>query len=540
MRVPSRPDAPSPPARNREAVLAAIALLLVGVVAYASHIRHGGFYLDDWSNAAGTLHPPGGPGFGNAVSYFSEITLYRPVLVVYVPLTYLVSGTHMAYQLAWAVLLAVFIATMLFLILRALAVPRLHAWLIAVLTLVYPWFDSTRLWESAGQASFAIALYLTGLWLALAALRRRSLRLHAAAAALYLLSILTYEVTLPLVVAAVLLYMLRAGWRAARKCWAIDVAAAVAGGLWVGLETTREKRGVSADISHLKMIVTSGGTIIGRTLLPVGPQKTALALVLLVAVAATGVAAWLWTRRTGRSGSGWGLGSWLAMSGGGLLVAALGWLMFIPANPYYTPSVYGFTNRVNSLAGFGLVIAAYGALGVVGALIGQLRPHARMLPAATTVALGLGLGFAYTHVLERHSRIWNAAYRAESAAIGVMRMQLPHLPPGSTVFTSNYPDYQTLGVPIFSASWDLNGMIKLQYKDGSLSAYPVLPELSLSCSARGVGVRGTGAPQALAPYGSAVLLDLRSGRHDRPQNERQCRALAGTYTPGPLYLSLTY
>jgi len=83
-------------------------------------------------------------------------------------------------------------------------------------------------------------------------------------------------------------------------------------------------------------------------------------------------------------------------------------------------------------------------------------------------------------------------------------------------------------------------MIKLAYKNGTLSAYPVLPGLSLVCDDAGVKLRGPGAPPATAAYGSAVLLDVASGRHTQPADRKSCAASAGSYVPGPLYLSLEY
>jgi hypothetical protein len=524
----------------REIAIAWVGLGVLGTLVFAPHVRHGGFYLDDWANAAEALRSPGGSSFGHVLTYFWNLTDYRPVLVLYVPLTYFVFGTHMAYMLAWVAVLAMFVAAMLYGILRTLGVPWIHAWLIAALAMVYPWFDSTRFWEGASQASLSIAFASAGLWIALVALSRRSLRLHVCASLLYLLSILTYEIALPLIASAGVLYTLRAGWRAARARWAIDLAVVIAGGLWVGLHTPREKQGISGDLTHLKMIVTSGGTILGRTVIPVGEQRTTLAIVIFALIAVAGLAARLRWRAKFPKAIGWGLHSWLLLLGGGLLVAALGWIIFIPANPYYTPSVYGFTNRVNALAGFGLVIAVYGALGTVGALVGQLRPNARAMAGAITVLLALVFGVAYVRVLERHSRIWNTAYSAEAAAVSVMRTQLHYLPPGTTVFASNYPAYQTLGVPIFAVQYDIDGMIKLQYKDGSLSAYSVVPGLSLQCRANGVGLIGEGAPTVTAAYGAARLLNLQTGQHSRPRDERECRAEAGGYMPGPLYLSLTY
>jgi hypothetical protein len=523
----------------RELIGAWFALTVVGGLAFAPHVLHGGFYLDDWSNGAGALRPPGGPSFDHALSYFANTTLYRPVLVLYVPLTYFVFGTHMAYQLAWAASLAILVAGILYGILRTLGVPWVHAWLVAALTIIYPWFDSTRFWATADQATLSIVFASAGLWLAFIGLQRHSWRWHSCAALLYLLSILTYEITLPLIAGFGVLYCLRTGWRAAKARWAIDLLVVVVGGLWVGTQTNHESYGISADFTHLREIITAGGAILGRTLVPVGTEHTTLALIAVALALIAGLAVLRAPRTRSLYGDGWGLRSWLLLAAGGLFVAVLGWTMFIPANPYYTPSVYGVTNRVNALAGFGLVITVYAVFGVVGALVGRLRPTMRALPGLTII-LGLLLGVAYVKVLEHHSKIWNAAYRAEEAGIGEMRMQFPKLPPGTTVFVSNYPAYQTLGVPIFSSSWDVNGMIKLQYKDGTLSAYPVIAGLSLVCRADGVGLQGAGAPTITAPYGTAQLLDVGTGRHSRPGDERECQAVAASYAPGPLYLSLTY
>jgi hypothetical protein len=529
----------------REAIFACMTLAVVGILAFAPHILNGGFYLDDWANGAGALRPPGGPGVAHALSYFDKLTIYRPVLVLYVPLTYFVFGTHMAYQLAWAALLAIGVGAAVYGILRTLGVPLLHAWLIAAITIVYPWYDSTRLWETASQATLSILFVTCGLLLAITGLRRRSLRLHGCAATLYLLSILTYEVTLPFIAAAGVLYVLLAGWRLARPRWAMDLVAVLAGGLWVGLQTSRESLGVSADLRHLGEIITSGGTILGRSLIAFGQPRTEIALVIVAVIAVMGFGLIYVDRSVKGQNGNWGPQNWLMMTGGGLVVATLGWIMYIPANPYYTPSVYGFTNRVNALAGFGLVIAVYGTFGIVGSITGRIWSRVKpsqvnLCATITTATLALVLGGVYVQVLERHTRIWDSAFRAEMAGIGEMRTQYPQLPHGVTLFTSDYPANQTLGVPIFSSSWDVNGMVKLQYKDGTLSAYPVLPGLTLVCRETGIGLQGPGAPIVNVSYGKALLLDVHTGGHARPIDRRECNSTVGGYTPGPLYLSTNY
>lgn len=524
----------------RELALAWIALAIVGALAFVPHIRHGGFYLDDWSNGAAALYPPGGSGFGHVLSYFSELTDYRPILILYVPLTYLVFGMHIAYHLAWSATLAILVAVLLYGVLRTLGVPWIHALFVAALVILYPWFDSTRLWATASQISLSLSFALGGLWVALTGLSRRSWGWHACAACLYLLSILTYEVTLPLIASAGALYVLQAGWRPARVRWGIDLMVAFAGAIWVGVHTQRTTSGLSGDIHHLGEIVTGGSTILGRTFYPDGAEHTSLVLVALGAVLAIGLIVYLASRSRLQNSSGWGLPGWLLLAFVGLIVAVLGWVMFIPADPYYTPAIWGDTNRVNGLAGIGLVILAYGTFGIVGTLITKLWQRAGMIGLAVTMVLGLALGLTYVKVLRRHITIWDAAYVAETRALDEVQATYPHLPQGTTVFTSSYPAYQTLGVPILSTTWDLNGMIKTRYEDGSLAGYPLVSGFTLACRANGLALTGEGVPSTIARYGRARLLNLQTEQHAEPKSQRECQSVMGSYVPGPLYLTYTY
>ncbi len=533
----------SPP--SREVLLAFLGLLAVAAATLGPWVLDGGFYLDDWGDAAGRFYPPGGPGFDNVMSYFNETFEYRPVLVVFTPIKYYLFGTDIPAHLAWTVLLGVLAATLLYGILRLLRLPWYHALLIAALTIVYPWFDSIRLWESANPPPLSICLALAGLWIALVGVTRRSWWLHACAAVLYLLSILAYEITLPLIALAGLLYVLLGGWREARWRWAVDLVVVAIGGIWVGTHTTRTVSGISADLDHLGEIVSGAKTIVARTFDPLGPAPhTTLALLLAAAILLAGVAVLFWRRERGTGSEtaepGWGLREWLLLAGAGLLVTVLGWLIFIPADPYYTPSVFGITNRVNALAGYGLVIAAYAVIGTAVWLAFAAWPAARRWAPLATVGLALVLGAAYVHVLERHVGLWQTAYDAQKVAIERMKRAYPQLPPETTLFTTGYPAYQTLGVAIFAATWDVNGMVKLEYDDGTLSGYPVIPGMELVCRPDGVGLGGEGAPPVTAPYGKARLLDLGSGAHLTPRNRRQCEAVAGQYVAGPMYLQGDY
>lgn len=528
------------PERPRELLIAWALLLALGIAAYTPHILEGGFYLDDWSNGAGSLYPPS----GGALSYFADLTGYRPVLVGYVPLTYSLFGTHMGLHLAWAAFLGIVVSALLFGILRACAVPRTHAWMIAALVLVFPWFDSTRMWATASQVTLGVAFASAGLWLALIALRRRSWPLHVASLALFVTSILTYEIALALIAMSGLLYVWAVGFRAARIRWSADIVVVLAGGIWVASQTKREASGLSGDWEHFQAIVTQGGVILGRAGLAVGQERTTLVLLVLAGLAVIGLIVWYRDRVAGRPtadhDSGTSMTLWLGLGLAGLVVAFAGWVMFVPADPYYTPSVFGFTNRVNGLAGIGLILVVYAGLGVVGALVGRVVPAGGRVAAATTLVLALVLGVTYMSVLDRHGDAWDAAYRAEAAGISRIKTTYPTLPDGTTLFTTNFPANQTLGVPIFSTTWDVDGLVKLEYRNGSLRAFPMLQGARFVCEAGGIRLTGPGEPDDVVPYGTARLLDVTSGGNANPRNRRECLAWTPSFAPGPTYLTTTY
>src|SRR4051812_21841981 len=217
--------------RLAEVAVASGLLLILGVLVFLPHLRHGGFYYDDWANGALARYPGNGNSFGDALTAYWNLTSYRPVLVLYVPLTHIVFGTHMHVHLLWSVGLGVLESASLYLLLRSLGMERLHSWLIAALVLVFPTTDSTRLWATASMTSLAISLYLLGAVLAVRALRnppRRLWPVHLASVALYVLSVATYEATAGLVVFSFLLYRCVTSWRLALRRTAVDVAALLA------------------------------------------------------------------------------------------------------------------------------------------------------------------------------------------------------------------------------------------------------------------------------------------------------------------------
>jgi len=118
-------------------------------------------------------------------------------------------------------------STCVYLLLRQLGLAIGHAAAIAALVLTFPFSDSVWLWGVLSLSSLAIAAFLLGLVLALRALQsrgRRALALHGASLALYLLSVVSYEVVAVAGCLTGLLYLRVVGLRRARARWALDAA----------------------------------------------------------------------------------------------------------------------------------------------------------------------------------------------------------------------------------------------------------------------------------------------------------------------------
>jgi hypothetical protein len=518
-------------------IVAAVALLALAAAAYGSHILNGGFYYDDWANAAHTHQPPGGGGFGEAVAYYADFTAYRPTLILYVPLTHEVFGLHTGVHLAWAASLAALMSWTFYGVLRLLGLERVHAGVIAALVLVFPFSDVTRLWSTASMTHLSIALYLAGVAVAIKGLRasgRRALLLHTAAVALYLLSLWTYEITAGVIALTGMLYLTQAPWRRAVPRWLLDVVVTAASLLLVTRSTQNEALPLAHQIDHARLIAREGAQLIALSAVPFGTPARWLICGGIAFIALLAAAAW----RSLPPGDALRrlLARWFAFGVGGLVFAGAGWVVFAPAHWYYTPTPVGLANRVNVLAALGLVTLAYATLVVLGLLVARVFTRIGRWWVLVPFAGAAVIGIQYLSRLEDDKNEWNQAFRSQTAMLRQMKAGLADPPDGSTIFTFGWPGYQAPGVPIFASSWDLNGAVKVEWNDATLSGYPILESTTLRCGTAGITIVGQGYESMNpAAYGRAYLFDVRSGRVAKPASRKQCEAATPRFLPGPLY-----
>jgi len=350
-----------------EVVACGFGLGLITLLMCAVHIRHGGFYYDDWSVLAlGRFPLPGGLLHGLWLDYGQ-----RPGQVLYYDALDEWLGPRAASRLALAAVMVVLEATCLYALLRYLGLAVRHAVAIAALSLTFPFSDSVWLWGILSLTSLAIACSLLGVNLALRALQssgRRARALHAASLTLYAASIASYEVFAGAGCLVGLLYVRTVGFRRARIRWALDVLTITATlafartVLPIDIATPSRTQSLAGMATHAGSIAVQGMRLAGAAALPAAPGDVwswvGAALLAAVLTAAAALHQRLPRSDTARAE----LGQWLAIAGTGALVALTAWAVYVPAPDHYSPSAVGTVNRMNAAAAIGIVILVYSCL----------------------------------------------------------------------------------------------------------------------------------------------------------------------------------
>jgi hypothetical protein len=504
----------------REALRTAGVVLVVAAVAIfvlIGHVLHGGFYSDDWANAADYTFSSR-PHYWSSVSEFGQLLGGRPVGTLLIPAPYALFGVRPEAHLALMLGLSVLAALLFYGLLRVLALGAIEATMIAVLALTFPWSDSTKLWAGAVTNNVATIFFLSGALVAVGTLSvagRRGHAWHALAVVLYVLSVLTYEAAAAAALLVGLFYLGRGPRRKVAAYWAVDVFCVV-GALayeWVAIAPTGSVPSLDAKLDAIPDFVHELSWLLARSSLPGVATKWERDVVLggITLV----VAAALWRRNGDPRLTRW------------LRVAAVGGLTLIAAyaamvGSGLTPLSQGLGNRANILAGLGFAAIAYSVI----KLAALLAFPSRQAVAATASGLAaICLTGWYAHHFRWDAARWNDAAGRQAQILDSLRRALPSPRSGTTIFLFGAPAETAPGVPVFDRYWDFNGAVRLTYGDGSLRGFPAPPG-GLRCTTSGV-------PRPLgkvfdrpdtARYGTIVAFDAASRRVTTVRSVAACKA----------------
>jgi hypothetical protein len=515
-----------------EVVACGSLLALVAAVAFGSHVRNGGFYNDDWAFATTFAYAPE-PGLLGAIRAFDWYS-FRPVSMLYLPAMYEVFGMQAGLHLALVTLTAVALSGALYWLLRTLAMERLHAGAVAVLVLLFPASDANRHWAAASIALPAIALYLAGAALALkglAARGRRAIALHAGAVVLYVLSVMTYEIAAGAILLSVLLYRLRGTWDAALSRWLVDVAAVVPVLLLVTSGSWNEPQPLGTTVRHAGTVADGAVTILAHATVPFGNADTRIVITLLALVAATGVV--VWRLRPPADPVGRELGRWLSIALAAICAIAIGYAIFIPADPdSYSPLMPGQGNRVNGLAAIGFVLLIYALAMVAATLVARGARLWREWSAGLATALALLLAWGWLQRIDAHTTQWDRSAAAQADVVTHIDRAVPASRPDTTIYAVRLPTLAAPGVPIFGSTWDLAGALAIEWNEPSISAFPAVPGTSFACGERKISAQNwldAFDPQT-AEYGRAIVVDVAASTAVRVRDRASCLSAARRFS----------
>jgi hypothetical protein len=499
-----------PGAGRREILAAAVGLSLLALVLSAGHIRNGGFYYDDWSVLALARFPPAGGLLHGLWLYYGQ----RPAQVLYYAALDELLGAHAAPRLALAAAMVALQATLLYALLRRVALRARDALACAALSLSFPFSDSVWLWGILSLTSLSIAAALLGVILALRALERRGARwlaLHGASLALFVVSVLSYEVFALAGCLAGLLYVRAVGFARARYRWALDVVVILAtvvlarGILPIDIATPSRTQSLAGALGHAWLIAMAGARVAGAALLPFGSVTAWVGAVLLAAGIGSACALRASLPEGARARAE--LGRWLVIAAAGVVIAAAGWAVYVPAPDHYSPSAPGTVNRVNALAAVGLALLAYSFLMLLGCFVARLLRLPASAAAAIAVTLAIVLCGAYVKRTADDARAWDTAARDQRAELSDLHAALPVPPRGSVIYAYDAPLRVGPGVPVLNTTLDLSSAVRMSYASPTLGAVPLVAAVALRCGSQGPTGGGV-----LATYGRSYLLDLRARR----------------------------
>jgi hypothetical protein len=479
-------DTDTSPRWSPAADVALVAFVVAGSL--APYVNRLGFYGDDWDvlsvfslSADQSLR-----GLYAAMAVEAQL-LMRPGQKLLAALLYQTFGLDpLGYHVVNASLL-VASAVLLLMVLRELGLSRAVAVAAAIIYSVLPHYSTARVWWASIQAPFSMAGYLLSLYAGLRSVRTSPTRAYgwqALSLASLVASALAYEVAMPLFFLNPLLF-----WHRQRQLQrpSDEALSPPAFRVFMGLTlaavlgTAAFKAGTSTRLSggpSLFYLAVAGREIARINLWTYGlaaPRTLLIAIrhasaaVLLVA-ALLGLVSYWFLRRLPLAPTGLGVRPrpWLRLMIAGAAVFLLGHLIFLATNVGF--SATGANNRT----------AVVGASGIALVLVAAAAWLTERVPAPWRVRCFAGLialisvaAFAINAMLVRS---WVTAYEREEQVLYSIRQAFATLPASSSLILDGVCRYVGPAI-VFESSWDLQGALRLFYRDSTLRADVVSPDL---------------------------------------------------------------
>jgi hypothetical protein len=472
-------------------------LSLVVSLSLILYVQGLGFYSDDWSFLGPLSMSKDQSLVGLFRSIYDPWVRMRPVQILYLAGLYWSFGPHpLGYHIVNAAVLLS--STVLFyLALREMGQRRVLILAVPVVYVLLPHYSTDRFWVAAFQANLSMALYFLSLYSDLRALQARLPYLWGwkwLSILSMLGSTLAYEVVLPLFLLNPLLV-----WHRRRQLYGAvpseqlgrtKLAVLLGSNLLALVSVIIFKALTTARMGNLGLkehTVWFARLIMDAIRVSYGdyglnlphvvwkifrdyPDWKVFAVGGLLGLIIFGYLYRVASQSKAELPSQTRMLSFIVW---GLVVFGLGYAIFL-TNQNADNTATGIDNRVAIAAAVGVALSLVGGIGYVSTLLPSDRLPRRFF--CTLVALLCTSGFL---VINTIASFWIAAYRQEQEVLADIRQQFPTLPAGSTLILDGICPYVGPAI-VFESSWDLNGALLMIYRDNTLRANVVTPNLEVT------------------------------------------------------------
>lgn len=481
----------------RIAIQDCLFLSLVVLLSLILYVRGLGFYSDDWGYLGylRTSEDQSPIGLFHVLSGSANIRS-RPVQALYQAGLYWLFGLHpLGYHLVNSgVLLAGVV--LFYLVLRELNQGRVLTLTVPLVYGLLPHYSTDRFWYSAFMVSLSMALYFLSLYADLRMLRTRGIHIWSwkLLSILSLLgSTLSYDVFLPLFLLNPLLLWYRArqlyGSTPRKQLIQANWAVLFGSNLFILMLVVVFKALTASRLSRLEPISHSVwfAKLIAKALIVsygdygLGLPSVTLkllrnypnwAVIALGGILSLLIFGYVYLAVNQSKDDVTDRFSLIKLVGWGLVVFGLGYAIFLTnRNALITPT--GINNRINLASAVGVALSLVGGIGWTSTFVpsNQLRKRCFCI----LIALLCTSGFVINNTL---ASFWIDSYRQQQEILTDIRQRFPTLPAETALILDGVCPYAGPAV-VFESSWDLAGALILFYRDRSLHADVVTPNLKI-------------------------------------------------------------
>ncbi len=467
-----------------------IVVISISCLEYVSKI---GFYSDDWSFLGNFILSRNQTLPGLFLTATTPNTLMRPIQNIYdAILFYFFKLNPLGYQIVNSLVFMIAVVV-LYAVLRKLGIPRIISLSISLIYGLLPNYSTDRFWYAAFQVNLSLMFFLISLFCGLQAfaLKTKHSNLWQLMSVVSLvLSILSYEVALPLVAVNIFLFWIYANRKKAVQSLkkfkdespAVFIAInliAIAYLIVFKMKTTirlGKFNYTSAGMNLITSIFHTNFISLGAHLPYVWIksiiQYTSLQTLVIASILYMLVFLYLYYVTSARQNpipnSGYMLGIILA----GIIVFYFGYAIFLATNEIgFSPT--GIDNRVTIAAAIGVAFVFIGIVGLI-ARLGRSDELVRWLFCMSTTIIATG-GFI---VISTLAGFWTGAYYRSKTVLADIHRHFTQLPKNSTIILDGICPYNGPGI-VFESQWDLKGALQTIYHDPTIRADVVTPRLEV-------------------------------------------------------------